>query len=70
MCGRILPGLRRRCAHPTYLCAKPCYYLYHLETVRVAMRELRMRRAILAGRLPGPPLRTTLSEVLSERPVR
>lgn len=69
MCGGFLPAIRRRAAHPTYLC-KPCYAEYRAETLRVAMRDLRMRRAVLAGRLPGPPLRTDLSSVLSDRRVR
>ncbi|MCI4332058.1 MAG: hypothetical protein L3K19_09495, partial [Thermoplasmata archaeon] len=67
MCGRILPSIRRRTAHPTLLCAKPCYQRFRLETVRQAMRDLRMRRSIIAGRLPGPPLKTDLPTVLRGR---
>jgi hypothetical protein len=72
MCGRILAASRRKGPSPTLLCGPrskkgTCAYAYYLETVRVRMRDLRMRRAVLAGRLPGPPLRTELPAILAGR---
>jgi hypothetical protein len=68
MCGRVLANVRRRSAHPTLLCKRPgregCFWIRQREVNREWMRDLRMRRSILAGRLPGPPLSTTYEQAL------
>lgn len=72
MCGTVIPGSRRHGRY-TLLCAVrhdgriPCMTLWTRERCRRNMAALRMRRAILAGRLPGPPLSTTYEQALRSK---
>jgi hypothetical protein len=64
MCGAILANIRRRTDHPTLLCPDPCYKIYRRECKRVWQRDNRLKKAILAGRLVGPPISTDYLEAL------